>query len=215
MHLARSRRIQLPTPVIKPESHIRRLLNLCDEESSVSSMNRSRSDIYHITLLRLDHIQKLLSSTILALFIKLLCSHFTLEAAIHLRTRLCIHHIPDFSLSEGIISFYSHIIVRMHLYRKFVIYIKKLYQKRELTSIPFIHILSHYSFKISLHKVAHRITGKPTVCNYRVLGTHICKFPTLTEKDIRTEYGLISFLITLHKFLSKNSHKSITAPRSP
>ena len=78
-------------------------------------MDGTWSNIYDISLPRLDDIENFIYSTILASVIEFLSRHLTSESAIHLRSRLGIHHIPDLSLSERVISLCCDLVVRMHL----------------------------------------------------------------------------------------------------
>ena len=166
MGLARCRRVKFPSPVVKTERHVRRLLNLGNQKASISSVNRARSDIYGIPFSRSNYVQDLVDCPVLAPVIELLRSHVPLEATIHLCTRLSIHDIPYLRLSERVVSFSSHLIIRMHLNGKLVIDIKELDEKRELTSIIIIHIFTHYPFKISLHDFADGIARQPSVADY-------------------------------------------------
>ena len=202
MHLACCRRIQFPSPVIKPECHVGRFLDFSNQKSAVSSVHSTWSNIDYIAFFRFYHIQKFLSRAVLASVIELLRRNLTLESAIHLRPRLGIHDIPYLCLTERIISLYRHLIVRMHLHRQLVIYIKELDQKRKLTAIPLVHVLTHNSFEISLHKFTHGISCKPSVRNHRILRAHISKLPALTQKHIRTDYRLVAFFVTLDELLS-------------
>ena len=165
MSLSRSGRIEFASPVIEAESHIRRFLDLGDKKASVCSMHRARSDIDDITLARLDNVKDFIYSSGVTSVIEFLSAYLAGKSAIHLCTRLGIHHIPDFRLSERIISLTSHLIIRMNLDRKLVIDIKELDQKRELSSIIFIDIFSDHSFKICLHDVSDSITCQPAFSN--------------------------------------------------
>ena len=209
-----SGRIKLSSPVIKTESHIRRLLNFRNQKTTIRSMNRTWFNIYDISLLRIYHIKDFIYRTVLASVIKLLCCNITSKSTIQLCTRLSIHDIPDLCLSKAVISFCCNLVIRMHLHRKLVVDIKELDQKRELTSVKVHHILADYPFHVSLHELADRITGKPSVADNRIFDSHICKLPALSNLHICSQNSLITLVITLNELLSKLFYKSITTPWS-
>ena len=214
MGLACSCRIELPAPVIEAESHIGRLLDLSYQKASVGSMYRSRSYIYDVTLSWSDDIEKFVHRSVLAPFVKLLRSHIPSETAIHLCTRLSIHDIPYLRLSERVVSFSSHLIIRMDLNGKLVIDIKELDQKRELTSIIIVDILAHDPFKIGFHDFAYGVSCKPAVADHRILNAHVGELPAFSDLHIGSENGLVAVFITLYEMLSKVSHKRLSSPRS-
>ena len=215
MHLSCSRRIELTSPVVKSECHVRRLLDLSDEETSVCSMYCARSYIHNVSLLRIDDIEDLFHRAVLAPVIEFLGSDVTSESAIHLRTWLGVHDVPDFSLSQRIISFCSDLIVRMHLHGKLVVDVKKLDKQRELASIKVIHILSHDPLKIGLHDLAYCVSCQPSVLHHRILNAHVGKFPAFTDQSILSKNRLITFAVHFNEMLAEFSDKCASTPRSP
>ena len=147
--------------------------------------------------------------------IEFLSGNLTVESAVHLRTRLGIHDIPYLRLAERVISFRSDLVIRMNLHRQFVVNIQELDQKRELTSVMIVYILSYHPLEIGLHDLAYGVSGKPSLGYHRIFKAHIGKFPTFTDKFILTYRHFISLIITLDKGLSQLIHKRMSAPRPP
>ena len=177
-------------------------------------MNCSWGNEQSITFLWINHIQNLLNCTVMTSVIELLSCYISIEAGVDLRTWLCIHHIPDLSLAQRIISFSSHFIVRVNLNREPVIDIKELYKQRKLSSIIIIYILAYYPLEICLHQIADCISSKPSVCNYRIFNTHICEFPAFADLFICRNLQLISVLITFYELLAQLRYKRIATPWS-
>ena len=88
------RRVRLTSPVIQTESKNRRLLDFCDKDAAISSMNRSRLDLNDITFPWSYDVQHIQNGTIVTSVIKLLSRHFLIETTIDPGIRSGIHHIP-------------------------------------------------------------------------------------------------------------------------
>ena len=101
----------------------------------------------------------------------------------------------------------------MDLDRELVMDIKELDQKRELTAIILIHVLSHNLLKISLHHIAESIAGKPSFAYDRILYAHICNLPTLAYQFVRRYRNLVIIFIQLDKLLTELLHQIMTTPR--
>ena len=166
-------RVEFAAPVIETECHIRRLLNLSNKETTISSMHCTWSYINRVTWLRMNLIHDLTYCTVLTSVIELLGRHLAVKTGIYDCTWLCIHHIPDLSLTKLVISFSCDCIIWMHLHRKFIIDIKELDQKWELTSIIIIHLLAYDSLEVSLHNLSDGVTCKPAILDNRIFDSHI------------------------------------------
>ena len=178
-------------------------------------MDSTWSDIYDITLSWLDDIEDFIHSTILAPVIELLSRNLAGESAVHLCSRLGIHHIPYLGLSERIISLSRDLVIRMHLNRKLVVDIQELDEQRELTSIIVIDILSDNSLKIGLHELAYGIACKPAICDNGIFNAHIGKLPAFADKHVRTENCLVAVFVDLYKVLAHFCNKGASSPWSP
>ena len=102
----------------------------------------------------------------------------------------------------------------MHLYGKFSLDVKELYQKRELTAIIIIDILTYDSFNICLHQLAYGISRKPAFLHHRILETHIRNLPALSDSLFRSENRLVSIFIAHYELLSELCHERISTPWS-
>ena len=202
MSLSGCLRIEFASPVIQTEGHIRRLLDLGNKKAGIGCVHCSRCDVDDITLLRLNYIEDLLYSTCLAPVIELLSRHLLAEAHIHLCSRLGIHHIPDLSLAERVISFCRNLIVRMDLHRQPVIDVQELDQKRELASEIVVDILSYYPLKVGLHKFAYGVACEPAVGKHRILYAHIRYLPAFTDERILAYRHLIALFVALDEVLT-------------
>ena len=177
-------------------------------------MHGSRLHEDHVTLLRTDNVESLGYSAVMTSVIQFLCSHLTVESGINLSIWTSLEHIPDLVLAQSVISFSSNLIIRMDLHGKLAVDVKKLYKKRELSTVIVIYVLSDNTLKVGLHDLADRISGQPAIRHDRILKTHIGYLPALSHLLISTNRHLVTFLITLYKGLSKPGHKCISAPRS-
>ncbi len=162
MHLARIPLRVDPTPVVEPERHVRRLLDLVDHHPGPERMHRPRRDDDRLSGASLD-LSKVTSGRAVQLPRVLhepVQGDAVLQSEVQLRARLRIEHVPRFGLAQAI-EWPGALIVRVHLDREVFRRVDQLREERKY--VPAAYRLprpgTEAAIRIGVDKLLQRLTG--------------------------------------------------------